>query len=689
MIRKKMLLSISLMFSLASYAQNNSIDSLKKILKTGKEDTGRVNLLNAISYSYKNKQPDSGLYYGQQALVLSEKLKWKSGIAKSYNCIGTNYYALGEADKALEFLQKALSINKQINDNIEITQNLGSIGAVYQFLADYPKALSFFQEALNLSEQSENKTGIITNLSDIGATCWNLADYQKALENFLRALAICEQTGNKESMARIMGNLGVLYTDLEDYPKALEYCKRSLSIHEQFGNKKSMGIVLGSIGTIYYNTADYSNALEYYKKSLNMYQQAGDKVGIGQCLSNIGGVYLQSSDFLKAYAYNRQSYNVNMETGNKSGMSVDLYNMADIYRKADNSSLYKMGISPEKRVSGVIEKLDSSLKIASEIEALDLQRDALEALSVMYEKRGNTGKAYVTYKKYIVLRDSILNDDKKQEITRKEIQYEYDKKEALLKAEQENKDVLKNIEIEKQKLTRNFSIAGTSFILIFTAFGFSRYKKKKQLQSLQALMKERLRISRELHDEVGSTLSGIAMYSHLTKEQIKRANFTEVEKSVSVMQQSAGEMINKLGDIVWLINPDQDSLQKLVQRLEEYAKDMAAIKNMQVNINKPAQLKEHSLPIETRRNIYLVCKESINNAVKYSDATAAELTIRETNGMLEFTISDNGKGFDPQTVKRGNGLNNMQKRADEIGAKIILQSKQNEGTLVSVQVKIT
>ena len=202
-------------------------------------------------------------------------------------------------------------------------------------------------------------------------------------------------------------------------------------------------------------------------------------------------------------------------------------------------------------------------------------------------------------------------------------------------------------------------------------------------------MNERLRISSELHDEVGATLSGIAMYSHLTKEQIKNADTTEVEKSLNIMQQSAGEMVNKLNDIVWLINPDQDSLQKLIQRLEEYATDMAVIKNMQVKVNAPEHLHEHSLPMESRRNIYLFCKEAINNAVKYSNGTILELNIKEVNNTLEFSVSDNGKGFDAVMVRRGNGLENMQKRADEIGAKLTVQSKQDEGSLLSMQIKIT
>jgi signal transduction histidine kinase len=170
---------------------------------------------------------------------------------------------------------------------------------------------------------------------------------------------------------------------------------------------------------------------------------------------------------------------------------------------------------------------------------------------------------------------------------------------------------------------------------------------------------------------------------------MKTGETAAIEKSLNVMQQSSSQMVDKLNDIVWFINPEQDSLQKLVIRLEEYATDMAAIKNMQVKITVPEKIEDINLPVESRRNIYLFCKEAINNAVKYSNATLLELTVKETAGKLEFSVSDNGNGFDAVMVRRGNGLENMQKRADEIGAKLLLQSKENEGSSVSLQFKIT
>jgi signal transduction histidine kinase len=123
----------------------------------------------------------------------------------------------------------------------------------------------------------------------------------------------------------------------------------------------------------------------------------------------------------------------------------------------------------------------------------------------------------------------------------------------------------------------------------------------------------------------------------------------------------------------------------MIERLEEYTTNMAVVRNMQVRISVPEKIADINLPVENRRNIYLFCKEAINNAVKYSNGTLLNLTVKEADDKLEFSVSDNGKGFDAVMVRRGNGLENMQKRADEIGAKLVVQSKENGGVSVSMQ----
>ena len=217
--------------------------------------------------------------------------------------------------------------------------------------------------------------------------------------------------------------------------------------------------------------------------------------------------------------------------------------------------------------------------------------------------------------------------------------------------------------------------------------------QSEQLASLnkveQAMLNERLRISRELHDDIGSTLSGIVLYSHVAENQVNSNRPDEVENSLNKIQQSANDMVARLNDLVWAVNPLHSSVKDLVQKLQEYAIEMSMIKNIKVQVCVPGSLANIPLPVESLHNIYLLCKESINNAVKYSQANLLELSVSNFGSIIEFKIIDNGEGFDMATVKKGNGLINMQKRADETGAILSVNSASGKGTIVSLQYKIT
>jgi signal transduction histidine kinase len=205
----------------------------------------------------------------------------------------------------------------------------------------------------------------------------------------------------------------------------------------------------------------------------------------------------------------------------------------------------------------------------------------------------------------------------------------------------------------------------------------------------QAMLNERLRISRELHDDIGSTLSGIILYSHMAENQVDEEHLDEAENSLNIIQQSANDMVSRLNDLVWAVNPLHSSVNDLVQKLQEYAIEMATIKDIKVRVGVPESLANIVLPVESLHNIYLFCKESINNAVKYSKATLLELSVRNFDGIIEFKIMDNGEGFDMATAKKGNGLINMQKRAEDAGAILSVNTAPGQGTVITLRRKIT
>jgi len=233
-----------------------------------------------------------------------------------------------------------------------------------------------------------------------------------------------------------------------------------------------------------------------------------------------------------------------------------------------------------------------------------------------------------------------------------------------------------------------FSISGFVVLTVISYLLFNRYRLLKTIQNQNALLKQREHISRELHDEIGATLSGIAMYSHLAKEQLNKSDANAIESSLYVIQQNAREMVTRLNDIIWLINPVADSLERMMQRLEEYGTEMAATINAGFRINHLGTLSAINFPIAHRRNIYLIFKEAINNAVKYSGATMLELDVTLQQERIVFALTDNGYGFDISTGKKGNGLVNMQQRATEVGAQFTINTCVESGTSVTLQYKI-
>lgn len=260
-------------------------------------------------------------------------------------------------------------------------------------------------------------------------------------------------------------------------------------------------------------------------------------------------------------------------------------------------------------------------------------------------------------------------------------------------------NLLRNMEV-KHLLTFGYpllfirlGVLGDMFFLLLVILKkWHLQEKQLAVEKISAQLnveKLRNRLSMELHDDLGATLSGISMYGHLARKQLQNGHFEGVQNSLTVIQDSATEMVNKLNDIVWFTNPAQDGLSELIQYMEEYAIKMAATKNMSVKVHITEAIEQQQLTMEQRRNVYLFCKEAINNAVKYSEGSLLELSIRKDGHLLEFSVKDNGIGFDPKNIKRGNGLNNLQQRAGEIGATFFIQAAKGEGCTVSLHLKIT
>lgn len=215
------------------------------------------------------------------------------------------------------------------------------------------------------------------------------------------------------------------------------------------------------------------------------------------------------------------------------------------------------------------------------------------------------------------------------------------------------------------------------------------------------LTEEKLRgkIARDLHDNMGSALSSISVYGQIAKVYNEQQRKEDLEQTLNKINETSSEMIMEMNDIVWAINPRNDNMDAMLQRMESFAKPLLASKNISFNFQYDAGILNFHLEVTKRKNFFLIFKEAINNAVKYSECTHVSVWIKHSTNHLYMEISDNGKGFcitrTSEGIKLlfgngngGNGLRNMQLRAAEMSGTFNLESEPGKGTSVELNFPI-
>jgi len=422
---------------------------------------------------------------------------------------------------------------------------------------------------------------------------------------------------------------------------------------------------LTSIGEYYFEQKLYDKALPNFTRSLDYHKQLNDRNPVMQTLVDIAKTYLALGKDDSAFAYGNESFIMAKQTG-----------------------------------------------------ARQVKKAACEILSAVYDHRHRGDSAYLYYKQYTSIKDSVLNDQVKGKLAA----YTFEQKMELLNNEKQ----IQQVQLQKERLLKNILIGGVIVlfllgIIIFRNIILKRKNEKLNLenklkeqqfasehakaefqlqatglemQALRALLNERLRISRELHDDIGSTLGSISIYSEVAKKRTeKNENTNEVLSKIGI---ASRELIDKMSDIVWSLNPNNESFEQLQNRMMTFAAMILSPRNIQYDFIADEELKKMQFTGEQRKNIFLIFKEALHNVVKYADCNKVSITLFAKTNSLVMTIKDNGKGFNTSTIRMnetfqaeheslgGNGIKNMHARADDMDAKLCISSGINEGTTVQL-----
>ncbi len=218
-------------------------------------------------------------------------------------------------------------------------------------------------------------------------------------------------------------------------------------------------------------------------------------------------------------------------------------------------------------------------------------------------------------------------------------------------------------------------MAISGLLLLGAVIGSVHYVSTQRLQrqlivlrQQEALEKERARIARDLHDQLGANLTQVALLSEMTETDAEIPE--EVQNHARQIGQTAIETTRALDEIVWTVNPSNDTLDGLVNYLCKYAQDYLAIAGLRYRLEVPPELPNVGITPELRHNVFLAAREAVNNVVKHSQASTAWIRLRLASGQFSLEIEDNGRGLAPGDENKGrNGLKNMLRRMEDIGGR--------------------
>ena len=597
----------------------------------------RLNCLYKLGYEYGLIKPSIGISYSKKCLQLAESEKDLEYQLNAYNGLGNAYESLGNFDSAKYFHLQSFLIAKKINSPTKI-------------------ALTIFNVALCLKQQG---------------------DYKQALASYLNALKILEK--QKTYNPRIHYYLAELYLLTGDLEKA--------KFHSKLGFKKclernenyvgyTMNIVLAKC---LLKVGQIDSARLLLKSVLIGLKKNTDLISTASCLAALGETYLIKGEVNTALEYFNEELELQKKSKNRNGIYLANINIAYCLAQLNPTS-----------ISEITEKLRDAKNNFIYLKGnRDVVLMAYEKLAKIYEKINHPMEALMQYKNYFELKDSILNEEKFKQINELQVKYEVAKKESDIKILQQQKVISsrkiddQKIEIKKQLLLVTVLIVLIVLLFLAAFFYIKNYRLKERIARETAIRKaeetERNRISKDIHDEIGSGLSKIKF---LTDKLAAEPNLTNTSfNNLQTISQTSHLLIENMRDLIWALNPDGTTIENLIARIREYSYDYLDDLNLKLVCNFPEEIPPLQITQAANHHIFMILKESLQNIIKHAGASEVKILINISSA-FEMRIEDDGVGFKKLIQSDGHGLKNLEKRSGILKGTLVFHSAKDEGLQV-------
>jgi signal transduction histidine kinase len=453
-------------------------------------------------------------------------------------------------------------------------------------------------------------------------------------------LETMKKADNKKNIADAYINIGNVYWIQKSYDEALKNYLASLQITEEIGDKQGVSRAYNNIGALYDSQGKYNEALKNYFEGLKIRETIGDREGIENSFVNIGATYTRLKSYKNAELYGTKALALAKQVGDRQVIKTAYENLAELYRLTNRPAL------------------------------------ALES-----------------YAYSVATRDSLLNEENSKNMVRLEMNYEFSKKEAMLKMEHEKKESAQKAELLRQKQINWFIAGFTALLLLIAALIFNRHKltqknkyqkeaaeqqKRQAVAVMDAQEEERKRIAEDLHDSIGHMLSTIKLNLQMVPE-----GQSQVKNSLQLLDQASEEIRN----ITFNLMPRTLEEEGLVPALNELASKITNSGSVKISLH-VHDIEKFTLEKQSQFNIYRIVQEAVNNILKHADAKEITIQLVGQKDHLTIMIEDDGKGFDPAQNKGGRGLKNIVTRSLWLRGVINIDSTPGRGTTITTEIPV-
>jgi two-component system sensor histidine kinase UhpB len=546
------------------------------------------------------------------------------------------------------------SSKRQLQEQKEDTNKVKLLtGISFYYLGYYPDtSVIYAQQAIDLAEKLEYDYGILDADRILISSLVTLGNYPLAVDFGFKELTLAKKIGIPRYIVLANVDLAWCYYNLGDYHTSLKYDSEIIKLVKQF-HPDSLAFVCGNLSMVFEVMNQPDSAILYAQKCYEGLKAWHYLDYNAEIFNILGNAFASKANYDSALFYYRTGLLVSINT-NWPIMTIDIYNgIAKMYKAKGNldSALWYA----QKVLTGRIGKpYPNCLLKASNI------------LVSIYESKNKPDSTLKYLRIATAIKDSLFNSEKTIAI------------QNLVYKEQEKQKAIESARLQLKNRFKIFLLMVALIILLATAAIFFNNRRLSQLQNI------RNNIADDLHDDIGSTLSSISIMNELAK-----AKSPEALPLLSSIGESTSAIQENMSDIVWAVNPKNDRMGNVLQRMNQFASEMLDAKNMELDFLIDASRFTSKITMGQRKNFYLFFKEVINNAAKYSDAKRVSVRIVQKDHYIEMKISDNGKGFDVTKIISGNGMSTLKKRGAELGADFNITSHINEGTVVQLKFKIT